>query len=228
MSDNDQLTESAELRQLRDSLSGIAMPGRPGLETITARGRAHRRRRLSGIAGLCVAGVAAAAALTLGLPGVLGPAPARGAGTIRTAAFTIVSNPDGTATLTLNPKELFDPTALQNDLASDGIPAKVTVGSFCSSDPGPDGFSRVVIPRVPWHDADAAPDPAEPLGKGATLTIDPAALPAGAELSFGDFKLASGQQQASFALIDANSFTCSTTPPDPSGPPGGMSVIFGG
>ena len=99
MSDTDQMTDSAELRELRDSLSGVAMPERPRLETITARGRARRRHRLSRAAGLSVAGVAAGTALAFGLTGALGPAPVHGTirtlapGTIRTAAFKIVKNP---------------------------------------------------------------------------------------------------------------------------------------
>lgn len=222
MSDNDQLTEGAELRRLRDSLSGVTMPERPRLRAITARGRAHRRRRLSGVAGLSVAGAAAATALTLGLTGILGPTPAHSTGTIRTAAFRIVSHPNGTATLTLNPKELFDPTGLQNDLARYGIPAKVTVGSFCSSDPAPAGFSRV------WSVQPGESTLQPKLGETASFTIDPAAMPAGTELSFGDFQLASGQQQASFALIDKDSYTCSSTPPGPTGPPDGGQVLYGG
>ena len=75
MSSNDHLTDSAELRALRGSLSGVAMPERPPLEAITARGRARRRRRLGAVAGLSVAGAAAGTALALGLTGVLGPAP---------------------------------------------------------------------------------------------------------------------------------------------------------
>src|SRR5436190_2057876 len=137
---------AAAPRELRDSLPGVAVPGRPRLETITARGRAHRRRRRSAVAGLSVAGVAAGTALALGLTGVLGPA--RPPGTIRTASFTLVSNANGTATLTINPKELLDPAALQSDLTQYGIPAKVTSGSFCSSDPHPAGFSQVV--SVDW------------------------------------------------------------------------------
>jgi hypothetical protein len=142
MSDNDQLTGSAELRALRNSLSGVAVSDPPRLESITARGRARRRHRRSALAGLSVAGAAAGTALALGLTGVLGPA--RTPTTIRTASFTLVSNADGTATLTINPKELLDPTALQSDLAQYGIRAKVTSGSFCSSDPHPVGFAQVV------------------------------------------------------------------------------------
>jgi hypothetical protein len=227
MPDNDQMTDGAELRELRDSLSGVAMPERPRLEAITARGRTHRRRRLSAVAGLSVAGAAAGTALALGLTGVLGPA--RTPGTIRTASFTLVSNSDGTTTLTLNPKELLDPAALQSDLAQDGIPAKVTSGSFCSSNPHPAGFSQVVSFQP------AGPGTSTPQsGVQPTITIDPAAMPAGAELSVGYFKLPSGEQQADAVLIDSNSYTCTSTPPDPNGPPDGygqsdsFGLLYGG
>jgi hypothetical protein len=56
------------------------------------------------------------------------------------------------------------------------------------------------------------------------MTIDPAAMPAGTELSFGNFQLANGEQ-TSFTLIDTGSYTCtstaSTTPP-----PGGAEISF--
>ena len=231
MSGHDQMTDGAELRELRDSLSGVAMPERPRLEAITARGRARRRHRLSAVAGLSVAGAAAGTALALGLTGVLGPAPAPG--TIRTASFTLVSNANGTATLTISPKELLDPAALQSDLAQYGIPAKVTTGSFCSSDPAPAGFSQVV------SSSPAGPYTATPQnGVHPTITIDPAAMPAGTELSIGNFQLSSGQysgqQQADFVLIDTSSYSCSSTPPDPNGlpdgygPSDGIGLLYGG
>jgi hypothetical protein len=231
MSGNNQMTDGAELRELRDSLSGVAMPERPHLEAITARGRARRRHRLSAVAGLSMAGAAAGTALAIGLTGVLGPAPAPG--TIRTAAFTIVSNANGTATLTLKPGELLDPAALQSDLAQHGIPAKVTSGSFCSSDPAPAGFSQVVsvYPAGPFT---ATPQN----GVHPTITIDPSVMPAGTELSVGDFQLSSGayagEQQADFVLIDTSSYTCSSTPPDPNGlpdgygPSDGIGLLYGG
>ena len=52
-------------------------------------------------------------------------------------AFTLVSNANGTATLTINNAALLDHTTLQKDLAHYGIRALVTSGSFCSSDPAP-------------------------------------------------------------------------------------------
>jgi len=216
MPGNDQLTDGAELRHLRDSFSGVPLPGRPRLEAIAARGRARRRRRLAGAAGLCAAGAAAGIVLALGLTGAAGPAGTHG--TIRTAAFTLVSHADGTDTLTLDPAQLLDPAALQSDLQAHGIPALVTSGSFCTSTPPPAGFEQVVTLPGPgsWT-------PQSPPG----ITIDPSAMPAGAELSVGYFRLSSGpaagEQEAVLVLIDTSSHTCSSTPPDLNGPPAGYS-----
>jgi hypothetical protein len=227
MSDTDQITDSAELRELRDFLSGVAMPERPRLEAIAARGRAHRRHRRSRAAGMSVVGVAAATALAFAVTGANAPAPGHGTirtlapGTIRTAAFNIVKNPNGKATLTLNPNEFLDPATLQSDLAKYGIPAKVTSGSFCSSDPAPTGFSQVV--SLPPHEAPVAPQP----GVEPTITFNPAAMPAGTELSFGFFQLTGGGQQASFALIDTSSYSCASTAPGPAGPPEGAQLVYG-
>ena len=150
MNVHDEMSDNEVLRAASDSLSAIPMANPPDVEAIMARGRARRRHRLSAVAGLSAA-AAAGTALVLGLTGVLGPA--RTSGTIRTASFTLVSNPNGTATLTISPKELLDPAALQSDLAQYGIPAKVTTGSFCSSDPAPACFAGRVRPirlgRIP-------------------------------------------------------------------------------
>lgn len=218
MSGNDQLTGSAELRALEDSLSGVTLPGRPRLSAITARGRARRRHRLAAFSGLSVAGVAAGAVLALNLAGVHGQHQAPG--TIRTAAYTLTSNSNGTDTLTINPGELFDPAALQSALAQYGIPAKVTVGSYCSSDPAPAGFSQVVPgPQGPFT---AYPNS----GVRPTITIDPAAMPAGAALGISDFQLASGQQLATMVLVNASSYSCTSTPP--SAPADGFQALYGG
>jgi hypothetical protein len=171
------------------------------------RSPAHRaRRRIPGaVSGLAVV-TAAAVVLGLGLSGAFGSAPARGTGTIRTAAFTLVEHANGTATLTIKPGELLDAAALQNDLHQDGIPALVTSGSFCSSDPAPAGFSQVVsFSPAPTPGNFALPPRVHP---HPTITFNPAAIPSGAELSFGIF-----QQQADFELISTSSHTCTSTPP---------------
>lgn len=162
-------------------------------------GRGHRQRA----AGITAAAAGAAVVLGLGLTGVFGSAPARGTGTIRTTAFTLVKHANGTATLTINPNVLLEPSTLQSDLRHDGIPAMVTTGRFCSSHPSPAGFRQVVTGQR------SSPD---------TMTINPAAVPASTELSFGYFKLSTGQETA-VTLIDTSSYTCSSTAPLPAAPP---------
>ena len=177
-----------------------------------------------------------APALALALTGTLSlsASPAPGTGTVRTAAFTLTSNPNGTATLKINPLELLDTAALQRDLTQYGIPAKVTSGTFCSSSPAPSGFPQVVSINAPWATATpqsggtVTPPPSGGPPPAITITIDPSAMPAGAALSVGDFLLSSGQQQASLALIDTSAYTCSSTPPGPEGPPGGFQLLYGG
>ena len=155
----------------------------------------HGRRRLT--AGITAATAAGGLALGLGLTGTFGsaPAPAQVTGTIRTAAFTLVEHPNGTATLTINLNVLHEPSVLQSDLRQDGIPAIVTTGSFFSSDPVPAGFTQVVtfVPSPP------------------SITINPAAMPAGTKLSFGNFQLSHGQLTTAVGLVDANSYTCTST-----------------
>ncbi len=161
------------------------------LDAIVRRGRATlRRRRLMGLTG--TAAVAASAALVVGLTGITGAAPAHDTGTIRTAAFTLVSHANGTVTLTISSRVVFDPGVLQRDLAHDGIPAKVTVGSFCFSRPAPAGLSQVVS-----FD-----------NKNLTMTIRPSAMPAGTELSFGIRRFPHTYSVASIVLIKASSYTC--------------------
>jgi hypothetical protein len=187
----------------------------------TARGQARwsRPRMWPVTARLAVAGTAAGLAAVLGLAasGVFSSASPARFGAIRTAAFTLVRNADGTDSLTFNVQVISEPGTLQKDLAQYGIPAVVTTGSFCSSSPTPAGFSQVVTVSSPWGDAGEHQHD----GRHPTITIDPAAMPAGAELSFGIFQPASGPGPlTAIALTDASSYTCtSITPTTP--PPGG-------
>jgi len=213
---------TSELQRMADDAARQARP--PAVAEIIRQGDRRRRRSLTrqSLGGLSAAGVAGAG-VALGL-GLAGSAPAHGTGTIRTAAFTLVSNANGTATLTINPNVLLEPGTLQSDLAQDGIPAMVTTGSFCSTDPAPAGLSRVVSIQK----AQLAGPP--PLGGKPdqrpvrTMTIDPAALPAGTELSFGNFQLANGAQ-TSYTLINTGSYTCTSTAPT-SPPPSGGEIGF--
>jgi hypothetical protein len=166
-------------------------------------GRCHRKLG----AGIMAATAAGAVVLGLGLSGVFGSAPALGPGTIRTAAFTLVRHANGTVTLASNLNVFLEPSILQRDLRQDGIPAIVTTGRFCSSDPVPAGFTRVMV--GPKH-SDA-------------VTINPAAMPAGTELSFGYFQTFSRQETA-MGLIDTDSYTCTSS--TPTAPPSGSDAML--
>lgn len=176
-------------------------------------GRGHRKLG----AGITAATAAAGVVLGLGLTGAFGPAAVSGTGAIRTTAFTLVKHANGTVTLTINPGVLLEPGTLQSDLQQDGIPAKVTTGSFCSSDPAPAGFNQVVNAVVPGLKG-------TPMTVNPTLTINPAAMPARTELSFGYFQLSSGQETAA-GLIDTSSYTCTRTAPT-TPPPGASALVI--
>lgn len=230
MLDNDQMSDSPELRELRDSLSALSTPDRPQLEAILASGRSRRRHRRSMLTRLSAVGVAAAAATTLALALALSGTskPSRALSMVRTPSFTLVSYTDGTAKLTLNPAELLDPAQLQSDFAKYGIPAKVTSGSYCTSNPEPAGFSQAVSGPGPGTSQYGEGGPSGPQPK---ITINPSQIPAGTELTVGYFQLATGQQQANFSLMNSTSYTCTSTPPDLSKPDtgnGDLGILYGG
>jgi hypothetical protein len=201
---------TSELQRMADDAGRQARP-LAAAEIIRQGDRRRRRSRTRrSLGGLSAAGVVGAG-VALGL-GLSGSAPTHATGTIRTAAFTLVRNATGTATLTINNNVIFEPATLQSDLAQDGIQAKVTAGSFCSSDPIPAGISQVIsVPAV------------QP-GEAPTVTINPTAMPPGTELSFGNFQLANGGKTF-VALIDSGSYTCTSTAPV--GAPGIAAFGFG-
>jgi hypothetical protein len=161
-------------------------------------------------AGVGAATAAVAVLLGLGLGGLFGSAaPAGGAGTVRTTAFTLVKHANGTATLTFSMHVTVEPKILQRDLRRDGIPALVTTGSFCISAASP-GSLGAVLPKGPSRNG-PGPKPTR------SMTINPAAMPAGSELSFGYFQLPSAQETA-IALIDTDAYTCTTAVPSPPSP----------
>jgi hypothetical protein len=218
MFDDDQVTEDPELRELRDSLNAIEMPGRPTLETIAARSRAHRRTRHTGVAGLFIAGAAAGAVLTVALAGggtsgndtltARTPHASHTPGAIRTGSYTLISDTSGKVKLTISPGKLFHPAALQSDLARFGIPAKVTDGRLCQSHPEPAGLSQVVT--INYH------------ARPQTITLNPKTIPAGMELSIGRFFLKMHVQLVDTVLIRTGSYSCTTHVPTdrPAGKPG--------
>jgi hypothetical protein len=190
---------TSELQRMADDAARQARL--PAAADIIRQGDLRRRRSRThqSLGALSAAGVAGAG-IALGLGLTTGSTPAtNGTGTIQTTAFTLVRNANGTATLTINNDVIFQPATLQADLAQDGIPAKVTSGSFCSSDPIPAGSIAQVI------------SVSQPSGGDVrTLTINPAAISAGTELSFGNFDLANSGQTF-IALINPDSYTCTST-----------------
>ncbi len=175
-------------------------------------GRDHRRLA-AGVAAACAA---AAVVLGLGLSGAFGPAHGRGTATIRTAAFTLVEHANGTATVTIHTNLLQDPGALQSALRHDGIAAIARAGRFCYSDPIPAGFARVLTGVTLPYSTGPAPAP--------SFTINPAAMPAGTELSFGFWLPRNSRIETAIELIDTNSYTCSRTAP-PAPPPGDGVIV---
>ena len=198
------------LLQARDALSGARME--TPVEAILAKGRSRRHRRR--LVQLSAAGVAASGCLALGLAAVIGSgSPAPVPGTIRTAAFTLARNTNGTASLKLNQDQTFDPAALQQALARDGIPALVQIGIFCKSTPSPPS-SGVVSIQLP----DGSPVPVtgrqSQVPPDALTVINPAAMPAGTELSF---TYLNHDRVLTGSLIYTATHSCSSTPP--AGPP---------
>jgi hypothetical protein len=187
MNDNDILD------RVSASVSGLHME--TPVDAIVARGHVRRRRRTSGTAAV---GVAAAAGLALSLVmvdrGQHTPAASNGA--VQLASFTLVSNTNGTATLTLIKGIPLDAGALRQTLAAAGIPAVVNVGRTCDSHPQPVGLDEVVSPQ--WRSDGSV-----------VLMITPSAMPAGAELSIGVFP---DGKTWSLATIGAP-MTCSSADP---------------
>ncbi len=200
------------LTEACDSLSTVRLAVPAG--EIIARGRARRRRRLAGIG---LTGTAATAAAVLGLTGVLagGPAPAlatgtagNSAGTVRTTAFTLVKNTNGTVKLTFTTAQLLNPDLLKRALAKDGVPALVTIGTHCTSHPLVKGVGAFLYPQLPDGTPLAGPSPSHPvvpIPRGAVTVINPAAIPAGTELALGYFR---NDQAVTFGLIRTDSYTC--------------------
>jgi hypothetical protein len=159
------------LRMVDDGLSGLDTD--TPVEVIMARGDARRRKRWIG--GVAVAGTLAAGA-AVGVPALTGAAasgPASPpAGSVQLAAFTLVDSANGTATLTLVKGRTLDPQALRRALAGAGVPATISVGTFCHNEPEPLGLNAVLSSQ---RRADGS----------VVLVITPSAIPSGAELTIG-------------------------------------------
>jgi hypothetical protein len=182
------------------------------VETIIARGRARQARRRT---GLVAGGVTLIAAVVVGVAGLTGssgsgssggtPSPP-GVRQVQLAAFTVVKNPNGTATVTfpvVQGTTLIDPNALRQALAHAGVPAIVTVGRTCSNTVGSAAELHSVVQVLPPSGHSG------PSSQTISVIITPSAMPAGTELSIGIYP-----QQRSWQLANANApLTCTSTPP---------------
>jgi hypothetical protein len=164
--------------QVRESFSGLRMD--LAVEEVFARSRARRRRRLSVLTAAGAAATGATVALTLALGGPA--APARSArlpaaspspSLARLAAFTVTSGPGDSTTIVLRKDEQLDSAALREALAQHGIPALVTVGTFCRSTPSAAIGSGLIT------------SPSSQAGGSAAVVIDGSAIAPGTQLSIG-------------------------------------------
>lgn len=203
--------------QVRESFSALHMD--TPVEKVLAKGRARRRRRLSGLTAVTAltAGAAAAVTLTLGgsapaRPG--NPALASGSGQpapashapVRLDAFSVTSGPGDSTTLILYKGPQYrplDPGELRQALARHGIPALVTVGTFCRSTPAPAvGLNQVVRPST-------LPDGSD------EIVIDGSAMPAGTQLSVGLFPGHDSMGLRMLLIEDGARLTCGSASGQP-------------
>jgi hypothetical protein len=167
MNDTDMLDE------LKESLSVVHM--NTPLDTIVAQGRSRQRRRRS---RRILTGAAMALALVLAvvtLKHSSSTSPTSTGGNLRLTAFTVVTNADGTATLTLIKGVPLDADALRQTLARAGVPAVVTVGRSCSNQVADSAALDQVVSVRQRTDG------------SVVMIITPSAMPNGSELSIGVF-----------------------------------------
>jgi hypothetical protein len=195
------MNDDEVLDAVKKTLSDVRMD-RP-LEAIERRGQVRRRNRRFGL----VAGgaLAAVAALALAVPlanQASGPSPAgggraggegpAGASTeLKPEAFTLVKQADSTVKLSLNPKQLMDPDALQKALAAADIPAVVKAGVLCTPTGAELPESKQVFAVEKSSETDGSPR--------YELVIAPAKMPKGSVVYFSVFPVRKGEDNAKFA-----------------------------
>ena len=159
-------------------------------------------------AGIAVAAVAAAAGAGIGYA-VTSSHPAGHAATghtvhIHATDFSVDSSGAGTVTVTIMRNHVhIDPAALRHALAEAGVPALVTAGRVCYV-PGPSAALGQVL-GPPQHRP----------GGATVLTIVPAAIPRGQELSIGFYRLPGGGGIHVGLVPEKAPLTCTSLPPAP-------------
>lgn len=167
MNDDDVLaTVRSSLTGVKESLTDVHLDR--SADAIRAEARGRRLRR--GLAGAGAGGVALGVSVALAAGGGSGAAAARSVH-VNLDAWSV--NTLSSGLVYLDVRELQEPVLLRQTLARAGVPAIVTFGEFCTEAAGGNAANLQQI-----------------LGKGAPggqprLTINPAAIPAGSELSIG-------------------------------------------
>jgi hypothetical protein len=190
------MNDSDVLDHVRQAAADIHMD--VPVEAIVARGRARRARRRRRAVAVGACATIAVAALAVGAEQVGPPSGHAARVTAQLATFTVSTTPGGSTALTLRKgyEYRLDPVALRQALADHGVPALVSIGKTCDTNPEPNGLDEVLSST---RNADGA----------VYLTIDAAAMPRGAELSIGYYP--SG---TSFGLIEAGApLHCASHPP---------------
>jgi len=213
------MNDEEVLAALRSSLAGATESladvhlDRPA-DAIRARARGRRLRR--SLTGAGAGGVALGVGLTLAMAGGSGagsPATARSVH-VNLDAWSVNTLPGGLVYVDV--RELVNPTLLRQTLAQAGVPAVVTFGEFCTGTPGGDnGNLQPILGKAA-------------LGGEPKLTIKPAAIPAGSELSIGIVSVAVDKPggpghalDTAFGLVSQGSrLTCGQPPAEPQGPAG--------
>jgi hypothetical protein len=189
------MNDSDVLDHVRQAAADIHMD--VPVEAIIARARARRARRRRVVAvGACA--TMALAALAVGAEQARSPSGHPAPLAAHLATFTVSTTPGGSTALTLRKGHEYrlDPDALRQALADHGVPALVSVGKTCDTNPEPNGLDEVLSST---RNADGA----------VYLTIDGAAMPSGAELSIGYYPTGT-----SFGLIEAGApLHCASHPP---------------
>jgi hypothetical protein len=206
------LNDDETLAALRSSLTGVTESltdvrlDRPAGAILA---RARRRRLRRGLAGAGAGGLALGVGLALAVGGSPG-ATARSVH-VNLDAWSVDTQSNGLVYLDV--RELVDPARLRQTLASAGVPATVTFGEFCTGAPGGnDGNLQQVLGKAA-------------VGGEPKLTINPAGIPAGSELSIGIFSVSFSKHgvpalHAAFGLVKEGSRLSCRTPPFPQGPGG--------
>jgi hypothetical protein len=197
------MNDDEVLSAVKNTLSDVQMD-RP-VEAIEERGRARRRNRT--LTGAVVGGgLAVAAALAVVLPmashqsgttttasePLVGSGATVNAPAMAPAAFTLVKQANGSVKLTLNPKKLLDPAALEKALAGAGIPAVVKSGVLCK----PKGTELPEAKEVFGIDKTAGTSEGSP---EYHLVINAAKMPDNSEAYFSVFAIQKGDDYNKFS-----------------------------